>query len=169
MTSSADISGVISRNMARPPAQDVGVVSISVLVEWISPLLLNCLPEELRETEIELRHLQSQFKDKMKFLTINLVKTDEVDATLKYFRENIDDKGKSHLSRYFTDRLDLEERTLHLRFNKFDAVDEKLTIDEGSDVIKIRISYSSYSSETDGLDKIKPLFLKTGLITDEGN
>ena len=76
------------------------LTSISYATEELDRVkmaMVNCLPPDLRESSIDLRHLQSQFKDKMKFLTITLDKIDDVEATIKYFNENIDEKGKTHL------------------------------------------------------------------------
>ena len=46
-------------------------------LDRVKQALSNCLPPDLRETSIDLRHLQSQFKDKMKFLTITLDRIDD--------------------------------------------------------------------------------------------
>ncbi|MDH5402592.1 MAG: hypothetical protein OEZ01_07685 [Candidatus Heimdallarchaeota archaeon] len=125
--------------------------------------LRSCVPQDLT-IDITRQLLYSQFNDKMVLLTLTLSKVNEIQEGLNWLSTNLDDKSKSYLFRYLEKKLDLDERVIHIRLDKFKAVDKIIRITEGSDVIKVVISYSAYTQEENTLENVTTLLLKHNLI-----
>lgn len=124
--------------------------------------LLNCVPEELREIKVHKQNLQSQFKDKLIILGLSITKKKDVKILVEYLADNIE--NKDYLSRYLDKTIDLSEKSLHMRIDKFKTLDEIIEITTGSDVIKCIISYTSYEKNNNTLDNVIEMFKEARLI-----
>ncbi len=135
-------------------------------IDIVKSAIYNCLPEKYRELDIDIKHLQSQFRDKMKYLTLEISNQEVIDETIDYLNLNLNEGSKEYLNRYFDKKLEEEEKIFHLRLKKFDAVNGKLLADEGSDVIKVNLKYSDFSYDGD-ISLIKQNFSKIGILSDD--
>ncbi len=129
-------------------------------VEIVKKSMLYCLPEELRDIKIKRQNLQSQFRDKLIILSVDIHKKQELKLALPYLSENIINKEYFD----FEDNLDMLEKSLHLRIDKFKTLDEIIELTTGSDVIKCEISYTTYSKGENEFDQISKIYRDAGLI-----
>lgn len=135
-------------------------------IDIVKSAIYNCLPEQHRGLDIDIKHLQSQFRDKMKYLTLEIHQREIIDETIEFLNSELSNGSKDYLFRYFEKKLEEEEKIFHFRLKKFDAVNGQLVADEGSDVIKVNIKYSDFSYDGD-ISLIKQNFSKLGILSDD--
>jgi RNA binding exosome subunit len=135
-------------------------------IDIVKSAIYNCLPQEHRDLDIEIRHLQSQFRDKMKYLILEIHKPEVINETVEFLNLKLSNGSKDYLNRYFEKKLDEEEKIFHFRLKKFEAVNGNLVADEGSDVIKVNIKYSDFSYDDD-ISLIKQHFSDLGILSND--
>ncbi|MHA2253653.1 MAG: RNA-binding domain-containing protein [Candidatus Kariarchaeaceae archaeon] len=140
-----------------------GIAYITEEEERVHQALLNCLPEDLRVTKIKKQRLQSQFGDKLVLLTSEL-HNKEAKQVIEYIVSMWDIKEKQYFGRKLDTRIDLEEKAIYLRLDKFKALEEKLEITDGSDVIKVEIKYNAYTKDQNTIETVTELLVKTGMV-----
>ena len=67
----------------------------------------------------------------------------------------MDERSKLYLSDKFDQKVDLDERTLYLRLDKYKSYDGNLVIAEGGDIIKLELSYNAYTKKSNTIDNIR--------------
>jgi len=129
----------------------------------VKQALLNCLPEDLRKTKINKKRFQSQFGDKLVLFTLELQNKQAIQV-ISYIASLWDIKDKQYFSRKLDARIDLEEKTVYLRLDKFKALEENLEITDGSDVIKVEIKYNAYTKDQNTIETVTELLVKIGMV-----
>ena len=122
-----------------------------------------CLNEYLRESKFNLQKMQSQFGDKL-ILISNEFKNKDAKSIIEYLSLKMSEKDKRFLGNKLKERLDMEDRIFHLRFNKFLPLSNQIVLGEGSDVIKVEIKYQVFTSDQNTLDNVRNCLLEEGII-----
>lgn len=126
--------------------------------------LLHCLPIKYRGNKINKIASQSQFGDPIIIYSYDTEDGEEITEILEYIASSLAEKNRNYLERNFNHKVDLEERGLYLRFNKFKAYEGILEITEGGDVIRVVVSYAAYTQAQNSMDHIRTTFSNYGLI-----
>ncbi len=122
-----------------------------------------CLSENLRDQKLKLQKMQSQFGDKLIMIS-GEYKNKNAKSIIKHLANKISDKDKLFLGGKLTERVDMDERIFHIRFNKFLPLSDQITLGEGSDVIKAEIKYQAFTSEQNTLESVRSCLLEEGII-----
>ncbi len=133
-------------------------------LDRVKSLIINIMPDELKDTSsIQIQHLQSQFRDKLKILTVELTKKNDINLFINNLSEKLDKRQKQWLGNNLTRKIDYDSHTVHLRLHKFKAFYNELEFAEGSDVIKVKIKYRVNPGEKKNY--IIKYFVNNGLVT----
>lgn len=128
-------------------------------LEKVKIAMLNLLPLHLRsEEKLDIQRITGQFRDKMYFISLILKNKKQVVETTKYIFSKLSDEDLQQFTNEYETRFSKDETTIYLRFNKFDAYNENITLQNGSDVIKATIKYNVYKQIE--LSKIKNSFFE---------
>lgn len=131
-------------------------------IDLVKQCLLNCFPEDMRDIPIQRQILQSQFKDRLVIMSATIDNKKQMKKLLSYLAANIE--NKEYIRENFENMYDEFEKSLHVRLNKFRALDGYLEISTGSDVIKCTFRYTTYSKKENEWDEVVNMFLKAGLV-----
>jgi RNA binding exosome subunit len=149
---------------------NISLTTISYVTEENSRVvdaLLQCLPEKYRGQKINRLASQSQFGDPIIFYSYETDDEDEIVDILKYLSAAMPEKNQEYLERNFDRKVDLDERALYLRFDKFKAYMGHLEVTEGGDVIRVVVSYAAYTQAQNTLANIRETFASFGMIREE--
>ena len=83
---------------------------------------------------------------------------DEVNQIMKDIGKNMSKNEKLKVKGNLKKLIDLDEKKIYFRLNKFDLYNNEIIFDEGNDVLKIEISYNTYNKNENNYDKIENLF-----------
>ena len=125
--------------------------------------LKQCLPEELRDIKFKTQKIQSQFGDQLTIVSGEF-KGDSAKKTILYLASLLDSKDKKFIGSMLTLKVDLDQRLIHLRINKFLPLSDTIKLSEGSDVIKVEIKYQVFTSQQNNLENIRNSLLDVGII-----
>ena len=122
-------------------------------VDELSQAILNILPE----AEIEAEEAEGLTEDKIIILTGIVSKKRYTKAFFKLLKESVDlDKLNDDLER----KID-EKGNWFLRFDKDDAIDEKLTIIDSGDSIHLKIKIAAYPARKEiAVNKVREAILE---------
>jgi RNA binding exosome subunit len=149
---------------------NISFTTISYVTEENSRVvdaLLQCLPEKYRGHKINRLASQSQFGDPIVIYSYDTDDEEEIKNILSYLSAAIPDKNREYLERNFDRKVDLEERSLYLRFNKFKAYMNSIEVTEGGDVIRVVVSYAAYTHDQNTIENVRKTFASYGLVREE--
>ncbi|MBR4448216.1 RNA-binding protein [Methanobrevibacter sp.] len=121
-------------------------------IDEISQAILNILPD----AEIEAEEAEGLLEDKIIILSGTVSKKKYTKTFFNTLLESVDlDKLNNDLER----KMD-EKGNLFLRFDKTDALDEKLTILDKGDAIHLKIKIAAYPAKKEiAVDKVREAIL----------
>lgn len=124
-------------------------------IDDINQAILNLLPE----AEIEVEEAEGLFEDKILILSGEVSKKRYTRTFFNTLIESVDlDKLNEDLER----KMD-EKGNWFLRFDKSDALDEKLTVLDKGDAIHLKIKIAAYPAKKQiAVDKVRNAFLGDG-------
>ncbi|NHJ46289.1 MAG: hypothetical protein FK733_00740 [Asgard group archaeon] len=130
-------------------------------IEKVKQAILNLIPNELRsKVEITDLELLGHAGNIIHLLELLVKSNRNVKASLQYLSEIIADLDKEFLFEEIEDRID-EENCVYMRFNKQEAFNERIVLDDKDNTIKVVIKFIIYKSEP---DQIKNALVEYGLI-----
>ena len=127
-------------------------------VDRIEQIIKNILPFEIRNDNFTHIKSFSQFGDKFSIMNYETENYDEVNQIMKDVGKNMSKTEKLKVKGKLKKLIDLDEKKIYFRLNKFDLYNNEIIFDEGNDVLKIEISYNTYNKNENNYDKIENLF-----------
>lgn len=133
-------------------------------LDLVEQSLKNCIPEKFRNQKVILTKMQSQFNDRLIYLKLDFNKKLEIDKCLQYLSNNFEVKSKGYWINNLENYINMASKSIYLRLNKFRPLNNIIDLGEGSDVIKVEIKYSAYTSEQNSLENISNMLIKKGFV-----
>ena len=133
-------------------------------VDRIEQIIKNILPFEISNDNFTHIKSFSQFGDKFSIMNYETENYDEVNQIMKDIGKNMSKNEKLKVKGNLKKLIDLDEKKIYFRLNKFDLYNNDIIFDEGNDVLKIEISYNTYNKNENNYDKIENLFKLKGWI-----
>lgn len=127
-------------------------------VDRVEQIIKNILPFEISNDNFTHIKSFSQFGDKFSIMNYETENYDEVNQIMKDIGKNMSKTEKLKVKGKLKKLIDLDEKKIYFRLNKFDLYNNEIIFDEGNDVLKIEISYNTYNKNENNYDKIENLF-----------
>lgn len=127
-------------------------------VDRIEQIIKNILPFEISNDNFTHIKSFSQFGDKFSIMNYETENYEEVNQIMKDIGKNMSKTEKLKVKGKLKKLIDLDEKKIYFRLNKFDLYNNEIIFDEGNDVLKIEISYNTYNKNENNYDKIENLF-----------
>ena len=127
-------------------------------VDRIEQIIKNILPFEIRNDNFTHIKSFSQFGDKFSIMNYETENYEEVYQIMKDIGKNMSKTEKVKVKGKLKKLIDLDEKKIYFRLNKFDLYNNEIIFDDGNDVLKIEISYNTYNKNENNYDKIENLF-----------
>lgn len=127
-------------------------------VDRIEQIIKNILPFEISNDNFTHIKSFSQFGDKFSIMNYETENYKEVNQIMKEIGKNMSKTEKLKVKGKLKKLIDLDEKKIYFRLNKFDLYNNEIIFDEGNDVLKIEISYNTYNKNENNYDKIENLF-----------
>ncbi|HUT82030.1 MAG TPA: RNA-binding domain-containing protein [Candidatus Bathyarchaeia archaeon] len=116
-------------------------------VEKVKKAIVNLLPETIRDkVEISDVKLRGHAGNEISLLELNITQNKMISNILGYLASNILEIDKDSLLQEVDERID-ENNCFYLRFNKQDAYNEVITLDDGDNSIRVVIKFIVYKQE----------------------
>ncbi len=129
--------------------------------EKVIKALLNLIPESLRNNvldKLNYNTVQGYYGNPIIFYKVKISKDQGAQDIAKYILSNIDEIDREIIFRNIDERID--KSNFYLRVNKQNAYFGKITLHDGDDIIKIKISFLPHIR---GQEKIISSLKKLGL------
>ncbi len=127
-------------------------------VDRIEQIIKNILPFEISNDNFTHIKSFSQFGEKFSIMNYETENMEEVNQIMKDIGKNMSKTEKLKVKGKLKKLIDLDEKKIYFRLNKFDLYNNEIIFDEGNDVLKIEISYNTYNKNENNYDKIENLF-----------
>jgi len=127
-------------------------------VDRIEQIIKNILPFEISNDNFTHIKSFSQFGDKFSIMNYETENYEEVNQIMKDIGKNMSKTEKLKIKGKLKKLIDLDEKKIYFRLNKFDLYNNEIIFDDGNDVLKIEISYNTYNKNENNYDKIENLF-----------
>lgn len=127
-------------------------------VDRVEQIIKNILPFEISNDNFTHIKSFSQFGDKFSIMNYETENYEEVNQIMKDIGKNMSKTEKLKVKGKLKKLIDLDEKKIYFRLNKFDLYNNEIIFDEGNDVLKIEISYNTYNKNENNYDKIENLF-----------
>lgn len=127
-------------------------------VDRVEQIIKNILPFEISNDNFTHIKSFSQFGDKFSIMNYETENYDEVNQIMKDIGKKLSKTEKLKVKGKLKKLIDLDEKKIYFRLNKFDLYNNEIIFDEGNDVLKIEISYNTYNKNENNYDKIENLF-----------
>lgn len=127
-------------------------------VDRVEQIIKNILPFEISNDNFTHIKSFSQFGDKFSIMNYETENYDEVNQIMKDIGKNMSKTEKLKVKGKLKKLIDLDEKKIYFRLNKFDLYNNEIIFDDGNDVLKIEISYNTYNKNENNYDKIENLF-----------
>ena len=127
-------------------------------VDRVEQIIKNILPFEISNDKFTHIKSFSQFGDKFSIMNYETENYEEVNQIMRDIGKNMSKTEKVKVKGKLKKLIDLDEKKIYFRLNKFDLYNNKIIFDEGNDVLKIEISYNTYNKNENNYDKIENLF-----------
>ncbi|MEL0164575.1 MAG: RNA-binding domain-containing protein [Candidatus Heimdallarchaeota archaeon] len=127
-------------------------------VDRVEQIIKNILPFEISNDNFTHIKSFSQFGDKFSIMNYETENYEEVNQIMKDIGKNMSKTEKLKVKGEIKKLIDLDEKKIYFRLNKFDLYNNEIIFDEGNDVLKIEISYNTYNKNENNYDKIENLF-----------
>ncbi len=112
------------------------------------------IPEEIDEDDVifDIDETKGFFGNPIKVVNVEIKRSKAVRQFLDYFKEILSEEDREYLLENIDEKVD-EEGTLYVRFNKQKAYLGDVEIDEGADVIQVRIKVKAFPMRKEAVVK----------------
>ncbi len=112
------------------------------------------IPEEVDEEDVifDIAETSGYFGNPIKVVNVEIKRSKAVRAFLRELRELLSEDDRRYLLENLDEKVD-EEGTLYIRFSKQKAYLGELEIDEGEDVIQVRIKVKAFPMRKEAVIK----------------
>jgi len=112
------------------------------------------IPEEIDEDDIifDIDETKGFFGNPIKVVNVEIKRSKAVRTFLDYFKELLSEEDKRYIIENLNEKVD-DEGTLYVRFNKQKAYLGDVEIDEGPDVIQVRIKVKAFPMRKEAVVK----------------
>jgi RNA binding exosome subunit len=112
------------------------------------------IPEEIDEDDVifDVEETKGFFGNPIKVVNVEIKRSKAVRAFLKHFKELLSDEDRRYLIDHIDEKVD-EEGTFYVRFNKQEAYLGEAEVDEGPDVIQVRIKVKAFPMRKEAVVK----------------
>jgi RNA binding exosome subunit len=115
-------------------------------LEKVKQSMLHLLPEAHRNSiEISETHIEGHAGNPISLLEIKITQKRKIDDSLAFLAEKIDDLDKEIITDEIDSRIG-EDNCLYLRFNKQEAFNEVLKLDNVDNTIRLSIKFIIYKA-----------------------
>ncbi|NJF24925.1 RNA-binding protein [Thermococcus sp. Bubb.Bath] len=103
------------------------------------------IPDEIDEDDIylDVNETKGYFGNPIKVVNAEIKRSRAVRVFLENLKELLSDEDRNYILEHLDEKVD-EEGTLYLRFNKQKAYLSEVKLDEGADVVQIRIKVKAF-------------------------
>ncbi|MCD6559862.1 RNA-binding protein [Palaeococcus sp. (in: euryarchaeotes)] len=119
------------------------------------------IPEEIPDDDVDFEILETEgyFGNPIKVINLEIKKARHVRAFLRHFKMLLGEENKKYLLEHLDEKID-EEGVFYVRFNKQKAYLGEAHVDEGEDVIQIRIKVKAFPMKKESVVKAVEEWLK---------
>ncbi len=112
------------------------------------------IPEEIDDDDIifDIDETKGFFGNPIKVVNVEIKRSKAVRQFLDYFKELLSEEDRNYLLEHLDEKVD-EEGTFYVRFNKQKAYLGDVEIDEGPDVVQVRIKVKAFPMRKDAVVK----------------
>ncbi|ASJ06626.1 RNA-binding protein [Thermococcus pacificus] len=112
------------------------------------------IPEEIDEDDVifDIDETTGFFGNPIKVVNVEIKRSKAVRQFLDYFKELLSEDDRNYLLKHLDEKID-EEGTFYVRFNKQKAYLGDVEIDEGADVIQVRIKIKAFPMRKEAVVK----------------
>ena len=112
------------------------------------------IPEEIDDEDVhfDVEETTGFFGNPIKVVNVEIKRSKAVRAFLKHFRELLDENARRYILENLDEKVD-DEGTLYVRFNKQKAYLGDVEVDEGADVIQVRIKVKAFPMRKEAVVK----------------
>ncbi|WP_297507171.1 RNA-binding protein [Thermococcus sp.] len=112
------------------------------------------IPEEIDEEDVllDVSETTGFFGNSIKVVNVEIKRSRAVRAFLKHFKELLSEEDKKYILEHLDEKVD-EEGTLYVRFNKQKAYLGEAEVDEGPDVIQVKIKVKAFPMRKEAVVK----------------
>ncbi|WP_456420454.1 RNA-binding protein [Thermococcus sp.] len=112
------------------------------------------IPEEIDDDDVlfDVEETKGFFGNPIKVVNVEIKRSRAVRAFLKHFKELLSEGDKRYILENLDEKVD-EEGTLYIRFNKQKAYLGEVEVDEGADVIQVRIKVKAFPMRKEAVVK----------------
>ncbi|NJE00070.1 RNA-binding protein [Thermococcus sp. LS1] len=112
------------------------------------------IPEEIDDDDVlfDIVETRGFFGNPIKVVNVEIKRSKAVRKFIDYFKELLSEWDKTYVLDHLDEKID-EEGTLYVRFNKQKAYLGEAEVDEGEDVIQVRIKIKAFPMRKDAVVK----------------
>jgi RNA binding exosome subunit len=112
------------------------------------------IPEDIDDDDVyfDVNETKGYFGNPIKVVNTEIKRSRAVRAFLKNLKELLTDEDKRYILEHLDEKVD-EEGTLYLRFNKQKAYLGEVELDEGADVVQVRIKVKAFPMKKETVAK----------------
>ncbi|WP_297475624.1 RNA-binding protein [Thermococcus sp.] len=112
------------------------------------------IPEEIGEDDVlfDIDETRGFFGNPIKVINVEIKRSRAVRQFLEHFKELLSEKDRRYLLENLDEKID-EEGTFYVRFNKQKAYLGEAEIDEGADVVQVRIKVKEFPMRKEAVVK----------------
>ncbi len=112
------------------------------------------IPEEIDEDDIifDIDETKGFFGNPIKVVNVEIKRSKAVRQFLEHFKELLSEDDKRYITENLDEKVD-DEGTLYVRFNKQKAYLGDVEIDEGPDVIQVRVKVKAFPMRKEAVVK----------------
>jgi len=112
------------------------------------------IPEDINDDDVlfDIAETQGFFGNPIKVVNVEIKRSKAVRRFLDHFKKLLSERDKAYLLDHLDEKID-EEGTLYVRFNKQKAYLGEAEIDEGDDVIQVRIKVKAFPMKKESVMK----------------
>jgi RNA binding exosome subunit len=112
------------------------------------------IPEDIDDDDVyfDVNETKGYFGNPIKVVNAEIKRSRAVRAFLKNLKELLTDEDKRYILEHLDEKVD-EEGTLYLRFNKQKAYLGEVELDEGADVVQVRIKVKAFPMKKEAVVK----------------
>lgn len=111
------------------------------VLEAMSALIPGDIPEE--DVLLDVEEVRGFFGNPIKVINVEIKRSRAVRAFLRHFRELLSEGDREYLLEHLDEKVD-EEGTFYVRFNKQRAYLGEAEVDEGPDVVQVRVKVKAF-------------------------
>ncbi|WP_297487278.1 RNA-binding protein [Thermococcus sp.] len=112
------------------------------------------VPEEIPDEDVllDVEEARGFFGNTIKVVNVEIKRSRAVRAFLRHLRELLSERDREYLLEHLDEKVD-EEGTFYVRFNKQRAYLGEAEVDEGPDVIQVRIKVKAFPMRKEAVVK----------------